>query len=72
MTDSIPDIDSFILRFVHPAGSDSAPVFRGSITHIQSSEEMAFKDWQEIEVFIRRFLTLDEGTLPPSNGPSST
>jgi hypothetical protein len=57
MTEPTPEIDSFILRFVH---TNENPVqIRGSIRHIQSNEEKAFTHWQEVERFIQRFIPLD-------------
>ena len=63
MTDT-PEIDSFIIRFVHIHPEDASAHLRGSIRHIQSNEEKAFTHWQEVEQFVKRFITMD---LPSSN-----
>ena len=54
------DIDSFVIRFIRPVSSDNeaVPVYRGTIRHVQSNQEQAFKQWQEVELFIQRFVTL--------------
>jgi hypothetical protein len=57
MTEPTPDIDSFIIRFIH-SQLDNVQL-RGSIRHIQTNEEKAFTHWQEVEQFVKQFIPLD-------------
>ena len=59
MTEPTPEIDSFIIRFVHSHPEDATAHLRGSIRHIQSNEEKAFTHWHEVEQFVKRFIPLD-------------
>lgn len=59
MTEPTPEINSFILRFVHSHPEDASAHLRGSIRHIQSNEEKAFIHWNEVEQFVKRFIPLD-------------
>ncbi|GAB4581790.1 MAG: hypothetical protein Fur0022_45400 [Anaerolineales bacterium] len=59
MTEPTPEINSFILRFVHSHPEDASAHLRGSIRHIQSNEEKAFTHWQEVEQFVKQFIPLD-------------
>ena len=63
MTEPTPEIDSFVIRFVHSSVSET-PALRGSIRHIQSNEEKAFSHWHEVEAFVKRFIPLDV-SFPP-------
>ena len=65
MTEPTPEIDSFIIRFVHSHLEDTSAHLRGSIRHIQTNEEKAFTHWQEVEQFVKRFIPLD--LLSPNN-----
>jgi hypothetical protein len=56
-----PMITSFVVRFVcfeptsegiHPSLS---PNYRGSITHVQSDQELVFNRWEDAFEFIQRF-----------------
>lgn len=55
-------ISSFVIRFVvnDANGDDKPSVYRGSIRHIQSDEELNFSTWKEAVEFIRRFVPLEE------------
>ncbi|HNB54285.1 MAG TPA: hypothetical protein PK530_20230 [Anaerolineales bacterium] len=64
MTDT-PEIDSFIIRFVHSHPEETSAHLRGSIRHIQTNEEKAFTHWLEVEQFIKRFIPLDPPLSPP-------
>ena len=51
-----PTISSFVIRFVVEPGSDT---YRGEIRHIQSGEELSFLCWQDVEIFIGRYVPLE-------------
>jgi hypothetical protein len=57
-----PHIDSFVIRFVlleaEPERSSSSlsPGYRGSITHVQTDEELAFNRWEDAVAFMQRFV----------------
>jgi hypothetical protein len=58
-----PSISSFVIRFVYDQrekDDTGQPTYHGSIRHIQSDEEINFTSWQEAEIFIRRFVPLEE------------
>ncbi len=63
---SSPEISSFVLRFVHekPAKSAEAPIFRGSIRHIQSDQELAFTRWTDALDFMRQFVPGEVFLIP--------
>jgi hypothetical protein len=63
MTDT-PEINSFVIRFVHSPSDESPTHFRGTIRHIQSNEEKTFTLWHEAEQFIKRFIPLDQISPP--------
>ena len=81
LEESLPEITSFVVRFVHsgpPIGPDvgaglrPAPT-RGSILNVQTNQELPFLRWEEAVAFIRRFVTLPgENDLPPVGGGSQT
>jgi hypothetical protein len=57
---AIPNITSFILRFVqdgHAASGQSA--LRGVVRCIQTDEEIAFTRWEDAVAFISRFVPLE-------------
>lgn len=62
-TAAVPVIYSFIIRFVveTPQEDGSQPAYRGSVRHIQSSEEMNFNDWPEAVTFMSRFVPIQDG-----------
>ncbi len=64
MTETTPEIDSFIIRFVHTHAPEIPANFRGSIRHIQSNEEKTFAHWREAEQFISRFIPLEPKISP--------
>ena len=55
---SSPEISSFVLRFVHekPTKLAEAPIFRVSIRHIQSGQELAFIRWTDALDFMSQFV----------------
>jgi hypothetical protein len=59
-TEAVPVIYSFIIRFVVelPQEDGSQPAYRGSVRHIQSSEEMNFNAWPEAVEFMSRFVPI--------------
>ena len=74
MEESLPEITSFVVRFVHsgpPVGAGLRPAptptpTRGSILNVQTNQELPFLRWEEAVAFIRRFVTLtDENESPP-------
>ena len=68
--DTAPTIHSFIVRFVveETASAEAPePVFHGSVRHIQSAEELHFREWPEVVEFMRRFVPL--ATLTPKPNP---
>ncbi len=62
-TRAAPTISSFVIRFVvedASSGDETQPVYRGSIRHIQSAEEINFNAWEDAVAFVRRFVPLEE------------
>lgn len=62
-TRAAPLISSFVIRFVmedKPVGGKSHLLYRGSIRHVQSAEELNFSVWAEAVEFIRRFVPLEQ------------
>ena len=56
-----PNITSFVIRFVHePTSSPEKPaLYRGTIHHVQSNQEIPFTRWQDAVKFIQRFMPID-------------
>jgi len=64
MDSQSPLISSFVIRFVMNEAQDDmvdAPqhLYRGSIRHIQSDEELNFHLWEDAVEFIRRYVPLE-------------
>ncbi|OGO76028.1 MAG: hypothetical protein A3K41_14295 [Chloroflexi bacterium RIFOXYD12_FULL_57_15] len=62
-TRTAPAISSFVIRFVveeASVGEIIQPVYRGSIRHIQSAEELNFGVWEDAVAFVRRFVPLED------------
>jgi len=61
-TETVPVIYSFILRFVveTPHEEGSKPAYRGSVRHIQTTEEMNFNEWPEAVEFMSRFVPIQD------------
>jgi hypothetical protein len=62
-SDVAPTIYSFIIRFVVEDASDAEgtqPTYHGAIRHIQSAEEMNFREWPEAVEFMRRFVPIED------------
>jgi hypothetical protein len=59
-----PHIDSFVIRFVlleagaERSSSNLSPAYRGSITHVQSDEELVFNRWEDAVDFIQRYIPI--------------
>jgi hypothetical protein len=65
----IPNITSFVIRFVHTEpGSPPGAACRGSVTHIQTNQELSFTHWADAVAFIQRFVPLSLPD-PASPGP---
>jgi hypothetical protein len=76
--DSIPNITSFMIRFVEEGTTNSAgePIYRGSIRHIQTDHEMVFTRWQDALEFMERYvpiadLSKDSRSTTLENGTES-
>ena len=56
------NISSFLLRFVdiNQAQNEQDPVYRGMIRHIQSGDELSFRQWFEVQGFIQRYFPLED------------
>ncbi len=85
LEESLPEITSFVVRFVHSgppigpnvgAGLRPAPTpapTRGSILNVQTNQELPFLRWEEAVAFMRRFVILPgENDPPPVGGGSQT
>ena len=62
-TRTAPTISSFVIRFVVEEESveeNTQPVYRGTIRHIQSAEELNFSAWEDAVSFVRRFVPLED------------
>jgi poly-beta-hydroxyalkanoate depolymerase len=64
-----PQINSFIIRFVHTGPGAGTPLYRGTIRHILTHQEIHFTEWEEAEEFISMFVPLRGGI--PFDGPPS-
>jgi hypothetical protein len=55
------DIVSFIIRFVQNQSKEKPDqnVYRGSIRHIQSDQEISFTKWDEAEDFIQHYVPIN-------------
>lgn len=67
-TEAVPVIYSFIIRFVVETspGDGGQPAYRGSVRHIQSSEEINFNEWPEAVEFMSRFVPIQDIDQKPS------
>ena len=65
----LPQISSFIIRFVLDETPEQPPAYHGTIRHIQTAEEINFREWREAAEFMHRFVKLDE-LHPPSTQES--
>jgi hypothetical protein len=57
-----PSIASFVIRFVVDetiSTEETPPVYRGTIRHIQSNEELTFSAWENAVEFIQRYVPLE-------------
>lgn len=62
---NLPQISSFIIRFVLEETHTDEKTYRGTIRHIQTAEEVNFSEWREATEFIHRFVQLID-LQPPS------
>jgi len=63
--DTLPQISSFIIRFVRDETPANPASYHGTIRHIQTAEEVSFHEWREAAEFMNRFVQIAE-MLPPS------
>ena len=70
---SSPEISSFVLRFVQekPAKSTDPSIFRGSIRHIQTDQEVSFTHWYDAVEFMSRFIPGSVFDLSDAGAPLS-
>lgn len=61
-----PQINSFIIRFVHAAPEQGETSYRGTIRHIITNESIQFTSWAEAEDFIKHYVPLEAG-LPQAD-----
>lgn len=66
---NLPQISSFIIRFVLEETPADEKVYRGTIRHIQTAEEVNFNEWREATEFMHRFVKLEELQPPAVNEP---
>lgn len=62
-------IHSFVIRFVVRESTlteEIPPAYHGSVRHIQSAEELHFREWPEAVEFMRRYIHLDELNEKPN------
>ncbi len=62
---TLPQISSFIIRFVLDETPAQPTAYHGTIRHIQTAEEINFHEWREATDFMHRFVPLAE-LQPPS------
>jgi len=67
--DTSPDISSFVIRFVQYRSHNTPVAYRGVIRHVQSDQEMCFKQWADVSGFIQRFVSLAEMLSPDTTKP---
>lgn len=67
---TLPQISSFIIRFVLDETPVQPATYHGTIRHIQTAEEINFNEWHEATEFMHRFVQLDE-LQPPSTPETS-
>lgn len=65
-TATLPQISSFIIRFVLEETTGEEKTYRGTIRHIQTAEEINFSEWHEATEFMHRFVQLAEFRTPTS------
>ena len=58
----VPTITSFVIRFVQeqPEQTGDPASYRGTIHHVQTSQEISFTRWQEAVEFIQRFISIEK------------
>jgi hypothetical protein len=60
MVDS-PCISSFVIRIIKESDPQlAASPYRGIIRHVQSDQELSFRDWNDVERFIERFVPIHQ------------
>lgn len=69
---NLPQIFSFIIRFVLEETPAEEKSYRGTIRHIQTAEEINFSEWHEATAFMHRFVSLAELQSPSRSEPPIT
>ena len=56
-----PIISSFVIRLIQdkPAEGLENPIYRGSVRHVQTNEEIVFRRWEDAVAFMRQFTPFD-------------
>ena len=67
-----PQINSFIIRFVHAIPDQGETSYRGTVRHIISNESLQFTDWAEVEDFIKNYVPLRTEPSQMDPPPGST
>lgn len=70
---SSPEISSFVLRFVQeePVSLADQSIFRGSIRHIQTDQELSFTHWHDAVKFMSQFVPGKVFDLSKANSQDS-
>lgn len=64
--ESTPTVSSFLIRFVQEYPSNMPQNYRGTIRHIQTSQEISFTRWEDAVRFIRCFVPIEEVLINPA------
>ena len=56
-----PRISSFVLRFIQdePDKPVEQVVYRGSIRHVQTDQELSFTHWEDAILFMAQFIPIE-------------
>jgi hypothetical protein len=55
----LPGVVSFVIRFViQPGEGREGACCRGMIRHVQSAQQISFREWAEAETFIQQYVPL--------------
>ncbi len=60
-----PDITSFVIRFVGEPNEEAIQtrIYRGTIRHVQTDEEVGFTQWQDAVNFIQQYVPIHDPKL---------
>jgi len=58
MDQELLNIDSFVIRFIHPSQEGADQSVRGIVTHVQSAKHLQFTCWDDAVGFIKQFVNL--------------